>query len=107
MATPLPPTQITRQQDPFAAPLMEEMSIYALKAGVKELLEEYLKRVLVEKPKDPLQYLIEEIKNNPFVVSPQEEVVDTRPDEEKKKFHDLRRDETKMGMSMVLCPENI
>ena len=86
---------------------MEEMSIYALKAGVKELLEEYLKRVLLEKPKDPLQYLIEEIKNNPFVVSPQEEVVDTRPDEEKKKFHDLRRDETKMGMSMVLCPENI
>ena len=96
--TPLPPTVIARQEDPLSGPLMEEMSIYAVKTGVKEMLEEYLRRVLLQKPKDPLEFLIKEIKENPFVAPPEPEPVDDRPEEVKAKFLDIRRDETKMDL---------
>lgn len=98
LPTPLPSTVIERQEDPLSKPLMEEMSIYAVKMGVKEMMEEYLRRVLLEKPKDPLEFLVKEIKENPFKPAPEPEIVDDRSEEEKAKFLDSRPDETKMEL---------
>ena len=39
-----------RDEDPISLPLMEEMSIFVKKKDLKEILEHYLKRVLLEKP---------------------------------------------------------
>ncbi len=77
---------------------MEEMSIYAVKVQVKELLAEYLRRVLLEKPTDPVQFLIQQIKERPFLPQPPEEASDLRSEEEKARYLDLRRDETKMAL---------
>lgn len=40
---------------------------YVEKYEIKELLKEYLRRVVVEKPEDPLQYLIQSIIEDPYV----------------------------------------
>jgi len=87
-----------RDVDALSGPLMEEMSIFAVKTQVKELLEEYLKRVLVEKPEDPIDFLLDQIKTNQFTPPLPEEDVDMRSEEEKAKCLDLRRDETKMDL---------
>jgi len=91
-----------RDVDAISGPLMEEMSIYAMKAQVKELLQEYLRRVALEKPADPIGYLIAEIKERPFVPPPPVESVDRRSEAEKAKWLDLRRDETKMDALRVV-----
>jgi hypothetical protein len=98
LPTPLPKSIIHRQEDALSKPLMEEMSIYALKMSTKEMMQHYLKRILLEKPADPLAFLIQEIKSSPYEVPPVPEDEDERPEEEKAKFLDLRRDETKMDM---------
>jgi hypothetical protein len=77
---------------------MEEMSIFAMKVQAKELLSEYLRRVVLEKPDDPIAFLVNEIKTNPHVPPPVEDQPDGRSEEEKAKFLDLRRDETKMDL---------
>ena len=69
-----------------------------MKTQVKELLQEYLKRVLVEKPDDPIDFLIGEIKKKPFTPPPAAEDIDTRSEEQKSKSLDLRREETKMDL---------
>eukprot|EP00953_Heterococcus_sp_UTEX-ZZ885_P020740 11605-Heterococcus_DN1.PRE.2 len=46
--------------------LMEEMAMYAEKLDVDAMFQEYLKRVLLEKPQDPIAFLIAQIKQNPF-----------------------------------------
>mmetsp|Transcript_21206 Transcript_21206/g.25071 ORF Transcript_21206/g.25071 Transcript_21206/m.25071 type:complete len:171 (-) Transcript_21206:292-804(-) len=89
---------VKRDVDPISGPLMEEMSIFAVKTQVKELLQEYLRRVLLEKPDDPIDFLINDITENPFVPPAPKEEIDLRTDEEKSKFYDLRRDETKMDL---------
>ena len=53
-------------QDPRSAVLMEEMSIFADQNQVKAILHEYLRRILLEKPADPISFLINEIKTNPY-----------------------------------------
>jgi hypothetical protein len=75
---------------------MEEMSIFALKSQSKELLGEYLKRVLLEKPEDPIDFLIKEIKSKPFSPPQASCDLDGRSEEEKMKWLDLRREETKI-----------
>ena len=52
---------VKRDVDVVSGPLMEEMSIYSVKHQTKGLLEEYLRRVLLEKPKDLVAFLITEI----------------------------------------------
>ena len=39
---------------------------YAKEKMVKELLQEYLKRIIVQKPADPLAFLLENIRDKPF-----------------------------------------
>lgn len=50
--------------------IIEKICDYAREYQVKELLQEYLKRVIVDKPADPVAYLIQSIQENPAVVGP-------------------------------------
>ena len=65
-------------------------------------MQEYLRRVVLEKPDDPVDFLLKELKANPFVPPPIEEEEDGRSESEKAKFLDLRRDETKMDLLRAL-----
>jgi hypothetical protein len=98
LALTMAASTVKRDVDPISGPLMEEMSIYAVKTQVKELLQEYLRRVLLEKPDDPIEFLINNIKKNPYTPPAPQEEIDLRTEEEKSKYYDLRRDETKMDL---------
>lgn len=41
---------------------------YAEKFQTRKMLEEYMRRLIVEQPKEPLKFLIKEITTNPFPV---------------------------------------
>jgi len=47
---------------------------YAEKYETRMMLEEYMRRLIVEQPKEPLKFLIKEITNNPFPVPVQDAV---------------------------------
>jgi hypothetical protein len=49
---------------------------YVDKYEIKEMLKEYLKRVVLEKPADPLAFLIQTIKEKPYVAAIFNEPVD-------------------------------
>ena len=46
--------------------IINEICDYVDRYEIKEMLKEYLKRVVLEKPKDPLQFLIETIRDKPY-----------------------------------------
>lgn len=48
--------------------IIEKICDYAREYQVKELLQEYLKRVIVDKPDDPVAYLIQSIQDNPVII---------------------------------------
>ena len=50
--------------------IINKICDYAREYQVKELLQEYLKRVIVDKPDDPIAYLIKTIQENPVIVGP-------------------------------------
>ncbi|CAN0219787.1 unnamed protein product [Ascophyllum nodosum] len=68
--------------------LMEEMVIYAQKIDLQGMMQEYLRRVLLHKPKDPIAFLIDEIKMNPYKASRRPSKKDLRTEEEKEKLMD-------------------
>ena len=68
---------------------------------VKEMLHEYLRRVLLNKPDDPIAFLMDEIKRNPFVIPTLAAMPDDRPEEEKAKYIDARPIEEKMSLLKV------
>jgi hypothetical protein len=41
---------------------------YAEKKETRKMLEEYMRRLIVEQPKEPLKFLIKEISSNPYPV---------------------------------------
>ena len=43
---------------------------YAEKNQIKALLQEYMKRIILEKPEDPLLFLQKTIKESPYVPPP-------------------------------------
>lgn len=45
--------------------IIESICSYAEQYKIKEILQEYLKRLVVEKPADPLNFLIKTIQENP------------------------------------------
>ena len=47
--------------------IIEEICDYVDRYEIKEMLKEYLKRVVLEKPNDPLQFLIETIRDKPYI----------------------------------------
>eukprot|EP00619_Florenciella_sp_RCC1007_P003465 CAMPEP_0205905856 /NCGR_PEP_ID=MMETSP1325-20131115/1596_1 /ASSEMBLY_ACC=CAM_ASM_000708 /TAXON_ID=236786 /ORGANISM="Florenciella sp., Strain RCC1007" /LENGTH=164 /DNA_ID=CAMNT_0053271807 /DNA_START=90 /DNA_END=584 /DNA_ORIENTATION=+ len=85
-------------KDAQSAVLSEEMSIFADQTHVKEMLHEYLRRVLLNKPDDPISFLMDEIKRDPFVIPTLKPMPDDRPEEEKAKHIDARPAEEKMAL---------
>ena len=47
--------------------IIEEICDYVDRYEIKEMLKEYLKRVVLEKPNDPLQFLIQTIRDKPYI----------------------------------------
>lgn len=41
---------------------------YANKYEIKEMLQEYMKRLIVERPKEPIKYLIKSITESPYII---------------------------------------
>jgi len=54
---------------PDDAAIIDEICDYATKHEIKEMLEEYMRRLIVEQPKEPLKFLVKEISENPYVLS--------------------------------------
>ena len=50
--------------------IITSICAYAETYQIKELLKEYLKRVVLAKPKDPVQFLIDTIKKDPYDTVP-------------------------------------
>jgi hypothetical protein len=46
--------------------IINEICDYCEEQQIKELLGEYLKRIVVNKPKDPIKFLIRTIQENPY-----------------------------------------
>mmetsp|Transcript_34925 Transcript_34925/g.46162 ORF Transcript_34925/g.46162 Transcript_34925/m.46162 type:complete len:172 (+) Transcript_34925:130-645(+) len=70
--------------------LMEEMALYAEKHDVQGMLKEYMGRLVLSKPSDPIAFLIKEIKKDPFSPPEQQLPEDLRPPSEKRKYMDAR-----------------
>mmetsp|Transcript_2083 Transcript_2083/g.6172 ORF Transcript_2083/g.6172 Transcript_2083/m.6172 type:complete len:159 (+) Transcript_2083:37-513(+) len=73
-----------------SAELMEDMSIFAAQRQVQELLQEYLRRVILQRPSDVVAFLIDEIKQRPYVPTKGE-----APESQDEDACDLRSVETK------------
>jgi len=50
--------------------IISNICTYSNEHEVKEIMKEYLKRIILEKPDDPVAFLIESIQNDPFVYTP-------------------------------------
>jgi len=48
--------------------IISEICDYAAKMETRKMLEEYMRRLIVEQPKEPLKFLIKEISENPYPV---------------------------------------
>jgi hypothetical protein len=83
---------------PMSDVLMEEMSLYAVKHCTKPMLEDYLRRVVLNRPTDVVGYLLEEIASRPYVPPPALPEVDSRTEEEQKRHLDLRRPKSKADL---------
>ncbi|KAJ8610020.1 hypothetical protein CTAYLR_006649 [Chrysophaeum taylorii] len=81
-----------------SAELMEHMSIFADQHNVKTLLKEYMRRVVVERPQDPITFLITQIRSNPYVPEETEVDVDSRSPEEKRRCVDYRPVQIKLEL---------
>ncbi len=45
---------------------IDHICTYAEQHKIKAILQEYLRRLVVDKPADPLSYLIKTVQENPF-----------------------------------------
>eukprot|EP00640_Fibrocapsa_japonica_P006680 CAMPEP_0113941356 /NCGR_PEP_ID=MMETSP1339-20121228/7289_1 /TAXON_ID=94617 /ORGANISM="Fibrocapsa japonica" /LENGTH=171 /DNA_ID=CAMNT_0000945475 /DNA_START=125 /DNA_END=640 /DNA_ORIENTATION=+ /assembly_acc=CAM_ASM_000762 len=70
--------------------LMEEMALYAEKYSIQALMQEYMQRLVLSKPSDPVKFLIEEISKRPYVPPPSQIPEDKRPANEQRMFRDKR-----------------
>lgn len=83
--------------------LMEDMAMYAERMDVNGMMQAYLRRVLLEKPADPIQFLIDEITARPFIAaSVLDDPIDARSEDVKKKFMDYREDYEKAQLLQEL-----
>lgn len=48
--------------------LMEDMSIFADQTAIKEMLGEYMRRLVLARPDDPVEFLLREIEQNPVLI---------------------------------------
>jgi hypothetical protein len=54
--------------------IIDKICDYAKENRIKELLQEYMKRIVIKKPLDPIAFLIKEISENPCVLEKESEV---------------------------------
>ncbi|CAM9185533.1 unnamed protein product [Discosporangium mesarthrocarpum] len=73
---------------PSNAILMEDMALYAERIDLQGMMQEYLKRVLLNKPEDPIVFLMAQIKKNPYHPPRDTPEEDLRSEDEKTKFMD-------------------
>jgi len=52
--------------------IIGDICTYAEKYETRKMLEDYMRRLIVEQPKEPLKFLIKEITNNPYPVPVQD-----------------------------------
>lgn len=45
---------------------------YAEKYQIKELLQEYMKRIILERPKEPVKFMLKQVTENPYTPPPVE-----------------------------------
>ena len=48
--------------------IINEICEYSEKYEIKQLLHAYLKRLIIEKPENPLEYLVNQIQENPYEI---------------------------------------
>jgi hypothetical protein len=48
--------------------IIDGIATYTEKMETRKMLEEYMRRLIVEQPKEPLKFLIKEITTNPYPV---------------------------------------
>ena len=74
---------------------IEKVAAYADKMDISGMLQEYMSRLVLEKPSNPIEFLIAEIERNPYQSTSPSPPTDFRPEEEKTRHYDLRRPSTK------------
>lgn len=47
--------------------IIDSICQYSEQRQIKRILQEYLKRLILQKPADPIKFLIESIEKDPFV----------------------------------------
>ena len=47
--------------------IIEDICSYAEKYAIKEMMQTYLKRVIIHRPQDPYQFLIDTITTDPYI----------------------------------------
>ena len=89
-------TAARKPQSQGSRELMHEMSIWATQHRPKLILTEYMRRLVLAQPPDPLEFLKNEIRTNPVVPGPYNiEEPDKRPIAEQEKRLDVRSLNTK------------
>ena len=53
--------------------IIDDICDYCERKRIKDLLQEYMKRLVLEKPQDPIGFLIKTIDENPFEYAPETE----------------------------------
>jgi len=48
--------------------IIDEICTYAKDYQIKEMLQEYLRRIILAKPKDPVKFLLQTIQDKPFLI---------------------------------------
>ena len=74
-------------ENPQHSMIVNDICSYVDEYDIKDLLKEYLKRVVLAKPKDPLRFLIDSIQENPYIrksafIESSEEQIDQEETEE-------------------------
>jgi len=82
--------------------LMEEMALYAEKYNIQGMMKHYMSQLVLQKPSDPLQFLIDEIKHRPFIPEEVKLPEDLRPPAEKRKYMDTRPQPEKENLLIEL-----
>ncbi|CAN0085313.1 unnamed protein product [Ectocarpus sp. 4 AP-2014] len=85
---PIPPVSL-----PDNVVLMEDMALYAERIDLQGMMQEFLRRVLLSKPQDPIGFLITQMKKNPYKAPGYPSERDQRTVEEKAK-HACRKTST-------------
>ena len=54
--------------------VIDDICTYCEEKKIKDVMKEYMKRIVLEKPDDPVKFLIKSIQENPFPIpSPTDE----------------------------------